>query len=97
MKPLILAGLLALTATPAPGAPWVRGFAVERYEEIVNAWIEGLERRVAAGLPVDRLASVASFFVSRVDTKVDARLEKLGHAELQGMAAVANAKLAYEH
>jgi transaldolase len=70
-------------------------FAVERYEEIVNAWIEGLEKRVEAGRPVDRLASVASFFVSRVDTKVDARLEKLGHAELQGMAAVANAKLAY--
>ncbi len=70
-------------------------FAVERYEEIANAWIDGLERRVAAGEPVDRLASVASFFVSRVDGKVDARLEQLGHSELQGIAAVANAKLAY--
>jgi transaldolase len=70
-------------------------FAVSRYEEIANAWIDGLERRVAAGEPVDRLASVASFFVSRVDTKVDARLEQLGRADLQGMAAVANAKLAY--
>ena len=70
-------------------------FAVERYEEIANAWIDGLERRVAAGEPVDRLASVASFFVSRVDSKVDARLEQLGHSELQGIAAVANAKLAY--
>jgi transaldolase len=70
-------------------------FAVERYEEIANAWIEGLERRVAAGEPIDRLASVASFFVSRVDVKVDARLEELGHSELQGVAAVANAKLAY--
>jgi transaldolase len=70
-------------------------FAVERYEEIANAWIDGLERRVAAGEPVDRLASVASFFVSRVDGKVDARLEQLGHMELQGIAAVANAKLAY--
>ena len=70
-------------------------FAVERYEEIANAWIDGLERRVAAGQPVDRLASVASFFVSRVDTKVDARLEQLGRADLQGIAAVANAKLAY--
>ena len=70
-------------------------FAVERYEEIANAWIDGLERRVAAGEPVDRLASVASFFVSRVDTKVDARLEQLGRADLQGIAAVANAKLAY--
>ena len=70
-------------------------FAVQRYEEIANAWIEGLEERVAAGEPVDRLASVASFFVSRVDSKVDARLEQLGHSELQGIAAVANAKLAY--
>jgi transaldolase len=70
-------------------------FAVQRYEEIANAWIDGLERRVAAGEPVDRLASVASFFVSRVDTKVDARLEELGRADLQGMAAVSNAKLAY--
>ena len=70
-------------------------FAVERYEEIANAWVDGLERRVAAGEPIDRLASVASFFVSRVDGKVDARLEQLGHSELQGIAAVANAKLAY--
>ena len=70
-------------------------FAVDRYEEIANAWIDGLERRVAAGEPVDRLASVASFFVSRVDGKVDARLEELGRTELQGVAAVANAKLAY--
>jgi transaldolase len=70
-------------------------FAVERYEQIANAYIEGLEQRVAAGKPVDRLASVASFFVSRVDGKVDKRLEELGHSELQGVAAVANAKLAY--
>jgi transaldolase len=70
-------------------------FAVARYEEIANAWIDGLERRVSAGEPVDRLASVASFFVSRVDSKVDARLEQLGRGDLQGIAAVANAKLAY--
>ncbi|MDX6618014.1 MAG: transaldolase [Gaiellales bacterium] len=70
-------------------------FAVSRYEEIANAYIEGLEQRVAAGEPVDRIASVASFFVSRVDVKVDQRLEELGHRELQGIAAVANAKLAY--
>jgi transaldolase len=70
-------------------------FAVSRYEEIANAYVEGLEQRAAAGEPVDRLASVASFFVSRVDGKVDARLEQLGHKELQGIAAVANAKLAY--
>jgi transaldolase len=70
-------------------------FAVSRYEEIANAYVDGLERRAAAGEPIDRLASVASFFVSRVDTKVDARLEELGRSELQGIAAVANAKLAY--
>jgi transaldolase len=70
-------------------------FAVERYEEIANAWIDGLERRVDAGEPIDRLASVASFFVSRVDTKVDARLQELGRGDLAGIAAVANAKLAY--
>jgi transaldolase len=70
-------------------------FAVSRYEEIANAYVDGLERRAAAGEPIDHLASVASFFVSRVDGKVDARLETLGHPELQGIAAVANAKLAY--
>jgi transaldolase/glucose-6-phosphate isomerase len=70
-------------------------FAVSRYEEIANAYVEGLEQRAAAGEPVDRLASVASFFVSRVDGKIDKRLDELGHPELQGMAAVANAKLAY--
>jgi transaldolase len=70
-------------------------FAVERYREIAEAYLRGLERRVEAGEPVDRAASVASFFVSRVDTKVDAELERLGRAELRGKAAVANAKIAY--
>jgi transaldolase len=54
-----------------------------------------LERRVEAGEPVDRAASVASFFVSRVDTKVDAALEEHGREDLRGKAAVANAKIAY--
>jgi transaldolase len=71
-------------------------FAVSRYEEIAEAFIRGLERRVERGEPVDRSASVASFFVSRVDTKIDAELERLGRPELRGRAAVANAKLAYE-
>jgi transaldolase len=71
-------------------------FAVSRYEEIANAYIDGLERRAAAGEPIDRIASVASFFVSRVDTKVDAALDKAGRSELKGKAAVANAKVAYE-
>jgi transaldolase len=70
-------------------------FAVRRYEEIAEAYLRGLERRVEQGEPIDRSASVASFFVSRVDTKVDAVLEELGRPELRGRAAVANAKLAY--
>jgi transaldolase len=72
-------------------------FDVRRYVEIADAYVRGLERRAAAGEPVDRLASVASFFVSRVDGKVDAALdERGGPAELKGKAAVANAKIAYE-
>jgi transaldolase len=70
-------------------------FAVERYREIAEAYLRGLERRLDAGDPIDRSASVASFFVSRVDTKVDAVLEELGREDLRGRAAVANAKLAY--
>ncbi|MEA2332862.1 MAG: transaldolase [Thermoleophilaceae bacterium] len=70
-------------------------FAVERYREIAEAYVRGLQRRVDAGEPVDRAASVASFFVSRVDTKVDAALEELGREDLRGKAAVANAKIAY--
>jgi transaldolase len=71
-------------------------FAVERYEEIAEAYIAGLERRAAEGKPIDGLASVASFFVSRVDGKVDAALEKAGRSDLQGKAAIANARVAYE-
>jgi transaldolase len=71
-------------------------FAVERYEEIAEAFIKGLERRAEAGESIDRSASVASFFVSRVDSKVDKALEGTGHAELRGKAAVANARIAYE-
>jgi transaldolase len=70
-------------------------FAVERYRAIAEAYIRGLERRIEAGEPVDRAASVASFFVSRVDTKVDAALEGTGREDLRGKAAVANAKVAY--
>ena len=70
-------------------------FAVPRYEEIAEAYLRGLERRAEAGEPLHAAASVASFFVSRVDTKVDRALEGLGQSELRGKAAVANAKLAY--
>jgi transaldolase len=71
-------------------------FAVSRYEEIAEAYMRGLERRVEADEPVDRSASVASFFVSRVDTKIDEALERAGREDLQGRAAVANAKIAYQ-
>ena len=69
-------------------------FAVDAYAGVAAAYQQGIERRVAAGQPVDRIASVASFFVSRVDSAVDARLP--GGSDLRGTAAIANAKLAYE-
>jgi transaldolase len=68
-------------------------FAVSRYEQVIDAYVAGLERRVARGQPVDAIASVASFFVSRVDTKVDALLP-VG-SPLRGRVAIANAHLAY--
>ena len=77
-------------------------FSLESYERAANAFIEGLEKRAAAGQPIDRLASVASFFLSRIDTKVDKQLEdKIAAGDkslepLLGKAAIANAKLAYE-
>ncbi len=71
-------------------------FSLQRYEEVIDAFMAGLEN--AAG-DVTKIASVASFFVSRVDTEVDDRLDKLGTPEaaaLRGKAALANARLAYE-
>jgi len=80
-------------------------FAIEAHERVIDAYIAGLEDRVKAGKPIDGLHSVASFFVSRVDTEVDKRLDaliaKADAAEkerlkmLKGRAAIANAKLAY--
>ena len=71
-------------------------FAVDRYEAIAEAYIKGLERRVQAAESIEKAASVASFFVSRVDSKVDKALEGTGRQELRGKAAVANARIAYE-
>jgi transaldolase len=68
-------------------------FSLERYEQVIDAYLDGLERRVAAGHPVDRIASVASFFVSRVDGKADALLPP--GSPLRGAVAIANARLAY--
>jgi len=69
-------------------------FGVEQYANVAEAYIRGLERRAAEGLPL-AVASVASFFVSRVDTEVDKRLEALGRSDLAGTAALANARAAY--
>src|SRR3954447_3560876 len=72
-------------------------FSLERYKAVVEAYLRGLERLVASGGDPSSIASVASFFVSRVDTEADKRLESVGATELQGKLAVANAKLAYAH
>ena len=74
-------------------------FSLERYAAVAEAYIKGLERLVAAGGDPTKVASVASFFVSRVDTEADRRLEEIGGQakRLEGKLAIANAKLAYEH
>ncbi len=74
-------------------------FSLERYGEVIDAFLTGLEKAAAAGHDLATIASVASFFVSRVDTEVDRRLDKIGTpeaAQLRGKAAIANARLAYE-
>lgn len=68
-------------------------FSVERYEQVIEAYLRGLERRAEAGQPLDGIASVASFFVSRIDAKVDPRLGD--DSPLRGRVAIANAHLAY--
>jgi len=72
-------------------------FSLERHAEVAEAYIRGLERLVEAGGDPTHVASVASFFVSRVDTEADRRLEEIGRKDLQGRLAVDNAKLAYQH
>jgi transaldolase len=74
-------------------------FSLQRYGEVIDAYLAGLEQAAAAGRDLSQLRSVASFFVSRMDTEVDSRLDKLGSPEaaaLRGKAAIANARLAYE-
>ncbi|MBA3428897.1 MAG: transaldolase [Actinobacteria bacterium] len=72
-------------------------FSLQRYQAVVEAYVHGLERLVEAGGDPSIVASVASFFVSRVDTEADRRLEEKGNQALQGKLAIANAKLAYQH
>ncbi|HSQ39101.1 MAG TPA: bifunctional transaldolase/phosoglucose isomerase, partial [Anaerolineales bacterium] len=69
-------------------------FSLARYAEVMDAYLSGLEDRAAAGHPIDHIASVASFFVSRVDSKIDPKLPD--GSPLKGKAAIANAKLAYD-
>jgi transaldolase len=74
-------------------------FSLERYAKVIDAFFDGLERARKAGIDLAAVGSVASFFVSRVDTEIDKRLDKIGSDEakaLRGKAAVANARLAYE-
>ena len=74
-------------------------FSLDRYAKVIDAFFEGLERARAAGLDLAAIGSVASFFVSRVDTEIDKRLDKIGTPDasaLKGKAAVANARLAYK-
>jgi transaldolase len=73
-------------------------FSLRRYAEVVESYIRGLERLVAEGGDPGKVVSVASFFVSRIDTEADRRLDEIGgHEELKGRLAIANAKLAYQH
>ncbi|MFD7003436.1 transaldolase [Streptomyces mirabilis] len=74
-------------------------FSLERYREVMDAYLAGLEKAKAAGLDLSKIHSVASFFVSRVDTEIDKRLDALGTPEAKaarGKAALANARLAYQ-
>jgi transaldolase len=72
-------------------------FALRRYAEVAESYMRGLERLIAGGGDPGKVASVASFFVSRIDTEADRRLEEAGAGELKGKLAIANAKLAYAH
>ena len=99
--PATLEGLAAITELISRGisvnATLV--FSIKRYEQVFIAFLQGLEKRVAMGESLKEVTSVASFFVSRIDTAVDALLHKIGSSEskeLLGKAAIANAVLAYE-
>jgi len=97
--PATEAGLPAITDTIAKGISVnvTLIFSLERYRAVMDAYLSGLEKRVAGGGSVDGIASVASFFVSRVDTEIDKRLDKAGaDPSLKGKAGIANAQLAYQ-
>jgi len=99
--PATIEGLQAITETIAAGISVnvTLIFSLERYREVINAYMLGLEKAHAAGLDLSKIHSVASFFVSRVDTEIDKRLDAIGTdaaAAVRGQAGVANARLAYQ-
>jgi transaldolase len=97
--PATKAGLPAIEETIAAGIPVnvTLIFSLERHREVAEAYIRGLRRYADAGGDLTKMASVASFFISRVDTEADKRLDEIGgHDELKGKLAIANGKLAYQ-
>ena len=99
--PATMAGLPAITQALAEGISVnvTLIFSLQRYQAVMNAFLDGMEQAKANGIDLSKMASVASFFVSRVDTEIDKRLDKIGSEEaraLRGKAAIANARLAYE-
>ena len=95
------AGVPAIAATIAAGinVNVTLLFSQEAYQKVALAYCDGLEKRVAEGKPIDRIASVASFFVSRIDSAIDKKIDALGTEEakaLRGKVAIANAKMAYQ-
>ncbi len=91
-------GLAAITAVIAEGISVnvTLIFSIQRYREVIEAYIAGIELAKAAGHDLSKIHSVASFFVSRVDTEIDKRLEAAGRSDLKSKGALANARLAYE-
>ena len=99
--PATVPGLAAITETLAQGISVnvTLIFSLDRYAKVISAYKEGIRRALDAGLDVSRIHSVASFFVSRVDTEIDKRLDSIGNStakSLKSKAALANARLAYE-
>ena len=96
--PATINGLAAITAVTAAGISVnvTLIFSLERYNLVIDAYLAGLKQAKSNGHDLSKIHSVASFFVSRVDTEVDARLEAIGRPELKSKAALANAQLAYK-
>ncbi len=97
--PATIEGLTAIRALTAAGISVnvTIIFSVKRYQEVLESYLLGLEERLEKGLEISTIHSVASFFVSRVDTEIDSRLDSVNQGRLRGMAALANARLAYKH